>query len=1220
MSNHLGNLSGPAGRTNFLRVTLNFQGIQDLGRKRQLQTRVLDKLKHLKSKSGIEGQDNCHLWVTKDRSIEERIRIRALVLTKNFYEKLPQPSEPAPCRPPPEIVWRGQVFVGQRRMLKCMDNGHEPTANDQIVEVTGKPKEALQQMWADYGPDATPFGSAIGIPTSWLGKAYVSFLHQFICPTNFVRRYHDEIAFCCDLNYDILDIVNVDERGVPLGQLLRSLGLEFTRLHEPTWSNTSGACSRIDFILFSLQSMTFWDDRVLLGSDAIVGSDHCAISVSLQSLTSIGRGAFQNSKCGKWWTQGPQLMNKASALAEHLELSMSDMCMEDLSSLCQSCSRRVTSCRFVDTPDIKALIAKRKRLRGREARELAKQIADTRRQAKKEWLASLLQKSAEGDFRAIAYFKKRNTAMYTQGSYCIRAGGRSKAIADLRFFYQRKHTPPDPMPPGLPRAIFHARAPIQPILNPLPFTLEEIRDVAFMCKHNKSTGADGISYEALQMLLQSELAEHILDMYNGVFTKALMLRLRPKLPSIGAFQVGGVPQRQILDAACAVQQAIRLSEQYGKPLVIIKLDVAAAFDSLSHASIASFLAQAQGSREAEVLLDVICNSCVGLGLQGTSWDQPLRQGVLQGSSYSAELFARCVDFYMSFINQEWQQREETWLQTQEGRKLFLTPFADDLVLIATSRDQAVRLLEDTVRTLGAIGLRMNWRKCKYIQTPGLPKIPMTPCGTDIQWAQSFIFLGILMGFQLSCQAVLAARMTKIFDVFITSRWRWLSPAVRVLGFLDSKKESQQTGRPIGRYPPQSFIPIAVTLRIKGPEWLFANGSCNARGNRAADREVWKHFSADWSYKNDALATRFYSQSPEEVDLRGCQLLQNGDFFSLLHTRHPPVEEPYTTSFVCLNTPSCDAQTEGESENVLRVFSDGSAPNNRKGQAGTGGGAVVVLSFVSSRACPYTGAASRGGGQGTLLLTAVIGVTVMVLFGWGALTSFLRSLVTTMQGAEMQHSLTTRMEKTTETLVSQVHDIQAAIKGLADAPRESLDAHAFGEELWDSLRPVLAQWSQVQGDKTLKILQDWIDGAAPTTSTSSVSTQVLENKMKDFHAAVMAQLQDLQGAVTTTTLNKVDNLNTKVEAVAAETKTMAGYMREDHALIVRIKDRVEEVSKESLSHRSAVLAEIKNVCEDTAKTLLWVSGQETELKDRTHKIESMLTGMLDVVNDVGTALE
>ena len=328
-------------------------------------------------------------------------------------------------------------------------------------------------------------------------------------------------------------------------------------------------------------------------------------------------------------------------------------------------------------------------------------------------------------------------------------------------------------------------------------------------------------------------------------------------------------------------------------------------------------------------------------------------------------------------------------------------------------------------------------------------------------------------------------------------------------------------------------------------------------------------------------------------------------------------------------------------------------------------------------------------SGTMLLTAVIGVSVLVLFGWGALTSFPRSLVTTMQGAvrehlaallqdlneqtkksllleignateEMQHSLTSRMEKTTEALTSQVNAIQTAVAKLGDAPRDGPNTTTFAEELWDSLRPVLTQWTQVQGDKNLKILQDWIDGAAQLPSTSTVSSQALEDKMKDFHAAVMAQLQDLQGAVTTTTLNKVDSLTTKVEAITAKAETQAGYLREDHALIVRIRDRVDEVSKECLAHRSEVLAEFKNhspiirdtqkvatraaemaertsvllgkgdpspwetelrnVCEDTAKTLLWVSGQETELKDRTHKIESMLTGMLDVVNDVGTALE
>ena len=72
-------------------------------------------------------------------------------------------------------------------------------------------------------------------------------------------------------------------------------------------------------------------------------------------------------------------------------------------------------------------------------------------------------------------------------------------------------------------------------------------------------------------------------------------------------------------------------------------------------------------------------------------------------------------------------------------------------------------------------------------------------------------------------------------------------------------------------------------------------------------------------------------------------MQNGDFFTLLRTRHPPVEEPYATSFVCLTTTPCEAHAEGSSEDVLRVFSDGSAPNNRRGQAGAGGAAVVVLS-------------------------------------------------------------------------------------------------------------------------------------------------------------------------------------------------------------------------------------------------------------------------------------
>ena len=126
----LSSLSGPAGRTNFLRVTLDFQGKPDWNSKRQFQTSLLNKLRALKSTSGIEGQDKCELWITKDRSVEERIRIRAVVLTKNFYEKVPPVTTGSARWPDPEIVWRGQVFIGQTRMLKNMEDGHEPTPYD----------------------------------------------------------------------------------------------------------------------------------------------------------------------------------------------------------------------------------------------------------------------------------------------------------------------------------------------------------------------------------------------------------------------------------------------------------------------------------------------------------------------------------------------------------------------------------------------------------------------------------------------------------------------------------------------------------------------------------------------------------------------------------------------------------------------------------------------------------------------------------------------------------------------------------------------------------------------------------------------------------------------------------------------------------------------------------------------------------------------------------
>ena len=191
-----------------------------------------------------------------------------------------------------------------------------------------------------------------------------------------------------------------------------------------------------------------------------------------------------------------------------------------------------------------------------------------------------------------------------------------------------------------------------------------------------------------------------------------------------------------------------------------------------------------------------------------------------------------------------------------------------------------------------------------------------------------------------------------------------------------------------RYCTQASIPISVLLQVRGPDWLFANAHISKRLPKrwadtsrflqlawesylqlkhvhppfswikgTQDRDAWREFSHHWMQSHDAQHNTFYQQSPELVDLKGCQLVQSNDFFTLLPIRHPPIEEPYAVSFLNITKLSQDTGADvGAQEHLLRVYSDGSATNNKKGQAGFGGGAVAVPApyneLASAKVCHF----------------------------------------------------------------------------------------------------------------------------------------------------------------------------------------------------------------------------------------------------------------------------
>ena len=75
--------------------------------------------------------------------------------------------------------------------------------------------------------------------------------------------------------------MSIIEVSLPFGQLL-------TKASDTHVAQLPKSQLRIDFILFSLPSMSHRDDRVLEGSDEVLGSDHCATTVTLQHKRQLG--------------------------------------------------------------------------------------------------------------------------------------------------------------------------------------------------------------------------------------------------------------------------------------------------------------------------------------------------------------------------------------------------------------------------------------------------------------------------------------------------------------------------------------------------------------------------------------------------------------------------------------------------------------------------------------------------------------------------------------------------------------------------------------------------------------------------------------------------------------------------------------------------------------------------------------------------------------------
>ena len=219
-----------------------------------------------------------------------------------------------------------------------------------------------------------------------------------------------------------------------------------------------------------------------------------------------------------------------------------------------------------------------------------------------------------------------------------------------------------------------------------------------------------------------------------LYAKWLTINLIPAInPIISEHQAGYRRGRQASEVLFTVQKMIEISHEWQQPLVLLKIDIRKAFDTIRQSSILQAL---EGANLHPMLTMNIARELVGNYLRpqlygcGSEEAIPQKRGTKQGSPESGLLFIHTINHAMQPMKSKWDQDMEGF-PLSDGTLNHLI-FVDDLILAGTSHCMVARMLSDATQALTSIGLQINPDKTSYLTTTptAKPELPGTNANQD----------------------------------------------------------------------------------------------------------------------------------------------------------------------------------------------------------------------------------------------------------------------------------------------------------------------------------------------------------------------------------------------------------------------------------------------------------------------------------------------------------
>ena len=652
-----------------------------------------------------------------------------------------------------------------------------------------------------------------------------------------LARVQDVVLLGLDVNQNLLHANPSFPALSRIHLLLRYRGLEFNSACGNTWE-ARGEFSCIDWVLFRwpVVEVTF---HLRVDLRKALPSDHNPLfGVFTGRLGLTQRAPRPRHGCGRWSTAIKPL--EQAATDPSFEFSQ-----ENFAEVCKKSSYRLPSLRYKDPPHVLDLIRQRKIASDAETRlRLASEVAVARTLAQKQHKLKLLESARQGDRAAIGHLRRSSLQSHSDGSLIERLGGEAAATEAFKTFYARKYCLPAsqaPVSPAQREALVHKHS----IPVSVPISSEEIADALSKAKPSTASGLDSVCYGAIRTFHAQDATGKLAKFFNRIvsgevpvprdwvtgkicfipktprpervqdmrpisltpflgkiFCKILVTRLRTKFPPYGAGQHACRPGTQVIEpVACALSSMKIFKQHTGHQLLLCKLDISQAFDTLSHQAIWRYLCDTDASPEALALWSMCQDTQVCLQIGSQMWTQRLERGVLQGTSFSADLFSRILDYFCSGLLQRWKAHEHAVFRKFSLPHALL--FADDILLFAATEAEMQSKLQALQLTLESIGLRLNLAKCSVLDqedgtTPGI--WGRKSCNL-LQGVDHLVYLGVPLSYKATPLGQLGSSLSKLssslfglrrlfdhpdtpvceklqlFQTYITSKWTWCSPVI-----------------------------------------------------------------------------------------------------------------------------------------------------------------------------------------------------------------------------------------------------------------------------------------------------------------------------------------------------------------------------------------------------------------------------------------------------------